>query len=67
MLFFYAYLVLVNFSTSNYDVNANETMAVVRVTAFGEFRNPFLVNVTVSATEQSERSMLVMHNVHMFK
>ena len=48
---------MVNFSASSYDVEANETLAIVRVQAFGEFRNPFLVNVTTSAPELSERGM----------
>jgi len=41
--------VVVNFTASSYDVEVNETQAIVRVQAFGDFRSPFLVNVTVSA------------------
>ena len=52
-------IVVVNFTASSYDVDVNETNAIVRVQAFGEFRNPFLVNVSTSAAELSERSTYI--------
>jgi len=56
--------VLVNFSASSYDVGVNDTLAIVRVQAFGEFRDPFLVNVTTSAQEIAERGMNILTHLH---
>ena len=49
-------IVLVNFSSSSYISEINETLGIVRIEAYGEFRNPFLVNVSISAQQLSERS-----------
>ena len=50
---------MVNFTDGSYDVEVNETIAIVRVKAFGEFRSPFLVNVSIYAAELSERSTYI--------
>ena len=55
---------MVNFTASSYDIEANETTATVRVQTFGEFRSPFLVNVTTTAPDVSERSMTIHLHLH---
>ena len=54
---FFVSLVLVNFTASCYDVDANETEAIVRVMAFGQFDTDFAVNVIAAISDQSEQSM----------
>ncbi|XP_065901404.1 uncharacterized protein [Dysidea avara] len=48
--------VLVNFTASCYDIEVNETEAIVRVSVFGEFDTNFRVNVIAAASDQSEQS-----------
>ena len=53
---FFVSLVLVNFTASCYDIEVNETEAIVRVSVFGEFDTNFRVNVIAAASDQSEQS-----------
>jgi len=48
--------VLVNFTASSYDLEVNQTEAIIRVTAFGQFDTNFVVNVVVKALEIPEQS-----------
>ena len=50
---------MVNFTASCYDIEVNETEAIVRVSVFGEFDTNFRVNVIAAASDQSEQSMSV--------
>jgi len=46
-------IVLVNFTASSFDVDDNETEAIIRLAAFGEFDTDF--SVTVIATPQNDQ------------
>ena len=56
---------MVNFTASSYEVEVNENSTIVGVQAFGDFRSPFLVNVTVSAEEMPERSTYINAHAHL--
>ena len=47
---------VVNFTASCYDLEVNDTLAIVRVAVFGEFAADFSVNVIAAASDLSEQS-----------
>ena len=63
-LFNSSFLVVVNFTASSYDIDVNETRAMIRVRAFGNFNSPFLVNVSLSSTNTSKYIIWCTHDTY---